>query len=89
MNAFIVIGGLYILGYLNPDTRDAFMWAGLIVGILISIAALVWMTGRVISRKNRSPEAMMSEPPKASLLGPEDRFERRVGKISEADLIED
>jgi hypothetical protein len=85
MNAFIVIGVLYILGYFNPDTREAFMWAGLIVGILISVAALVWITGRMIRRKNHAQGAKIAQAPKASLLGPEERFERRATGVTDSD----
>jgi hypothetical protein len=82
MNTWIVIGALYVLGYINPDTRDAFMWAGLIVAGLIACVGLVWMVGRLLSAKKR-PAAVESR--KAVLIGAEQRFERRVVEVAEAE----
>jgi hypothetical protein len=82
MNAFIVVGALYILGYLNPDTSDAFLWAGLVVGTVISVAGLVWVIGRVFDRKKRQHPA---EPPKPPLIVAEQRFERRPSEVAETD----
>jgi hypothetical protein len=83
MNICIVIGAIYVLGYINPDTRDAFMWAGVIVAGLIGSVGLVWMGGRIARGKKSSPEGATKVP--QPLLGPEERFERRVSELAEAD----
>ena len=79
MNAFIVIAGLYVLGYLNPDTSEAFMWAGLVVGVVISVAGLVWAAGRIFDRKKPVTPPVRSAP-----TGAERRLERRNANVPEA-----
>jgi hypothetical protein len=82
MNAFIVIGALYILGYLNPDTSDAFLWAGLVVATVISVAGLVWMIGRMVDRRKQPP---LAEPAKPPLSPAEQRFQRRASEVAETE----
>jgi hypothetical protein len=82
MNAFIVVGALYILGYLNPDTSDAFLLAGLVVATVISVTGLVWIIGRVFDRKKRQ---RLVEPPKPALIVAEQRFERRASEVAESE----
>jgi hypothetical protein len=79
MNISIVIGAIYILGYLNPDTREAFMWAGAIVAALIGSVGLVWIAGQIARAKKKSRDT--AQP----LVGANEGFERRVGEVAETD----
>jgi len=86
MNISIVIGAIYILGYLNPDTSEAFMWAGAIVAGLIGAVGLVWVGGRIVRAKKSSSESAATETKGAQpLVGPGERFERRVSEVAETD----
>jgi hypothetical protein len=84
MNTSIVIGAIYILGYLNPDTREAFMWAGAIVAGLIGTVGLVWIAGQVARAKKSSSE-MAATVAAQPLIGAHERFERRVSEVAETD----
>ena len=84
MNTCIVIGGIYVLGYINPDTREAFKWAGVIVGGLIGAVGLVWVAGQVARAKKNSTQGARTEAA-PTLIGAEERFERRVSEVAEAD----
>ena len=84
MNTWIVIGAIYVLGYINPDTRDAFMWAGAIVAGLIGTVGLVWFAGRVARAKKSLSGGARTEDAQP-LVGAHERFERRVSEIAETD----